>query len=157
MFSLVKDALKKLSGEAEPESSMSEEHALKLATALLLIEVARADFEWEEGEAVAIVARLTRSFDLSAEEAEILLNEAKSEAEERVSLYETLKVINQSCDPAAKRTILLDCWRVAYVDGVLDKQEEGLIRQIADWLYLPHKDFIRLKHQAEVAATSDGG
>ena len=136
---------------------MSPEHALHLATATLLVEVGRADFEWEESEAQGIVDRLVRFFDLSKEEASALLDDAASHSEASVSLHDTLKTLNEHCDPEAKRKILLDCWRVAYMDGVLDKQEEGLIRQIADWLYLPHKDFIQMKHKAETLEGFNGG
>jgi uncharacterized tellurite resistance protein B-like protein len=38
---------------------------------------------------------------------------------------------------------------VALSDQRLDKYEEHQIRQIADWLYIPHKEFIRARLEVE--------
>ncbi len=153
MLSLLKSALESLSA---PEPSEDKGHALQLATASLLVEVARADFQWEEAEVQGIVDRLARYFQLGEEESRALFDRARSESEGAISLYDTLKVINESCDEKAKAAILLDCWNVAYMDGVLDPQEEAVIRQIADWLYLPHKVFIQTKLKAEASRQADG-
>jgi uncharacterized tellurite resistance protein B-like protein len=39
-------------------------------------------------------------------------------------------------------------WRVALSDVHIDKYEEGLIRKVADLLFVPHVDFIQAKHRA---------
>lgn len=153
MFSLLKSALDSLA--ASPSQPVSEA-SLQRATAALLVEVARADFHWEPAEVEGIVDRLARYFELTEEDSRALLAEAREEAEEEVSLYDALKLINERCDEKAKTTILFDCWHVAMMDGTVDKQEEALIRQIADWLYLPHKVFIQTKVKALAAAAPDG-
>ena len=40
-------------------------------------------------------------------------------------------------------------WQVAYADGKLDPQEEAVIRQVADLIYLDHPAFIKAKLTAQ--------
>ncbi len=40
-------------------------------------------------------------------------------------------------------------WLVAYADGNLDKYEEHLIRQVAELIYVPHRDYIQCKLAAQ--------
>ena len=48
--------------------------------------------------------------------------------------------------------MIFNMWEVAYADGKIDRYEDHLIRQVADLLYLSHKDFIRSKHKARPEA-----
>ncbi len=132
-------------GEAEPTA----DEALALAAALLLIEVGRADFQWDQRELDAIVRALVAGHDLSPAEAEALLARAREQSEATVSLHPTLRLLNAQLDTAARRRILLDCWRVALADGVLDRYEEHELRKIADRLHLSHADFIQAKLRAQ--------
>ncbi len=127
----------------------AEDEALALATALLLIEVGRADFHWDQRELDAIVRALSEQHGLTTAEAEALLARARERSEAAVSLHPTLRLLNAELDTAAKRRVLLDCWRVALADGVLDRYEEHELRKIADWLHLSHADFIQAKLRAE--------
>ena len=38
-------------------------------------------------------------------------------------------------------------WKIAFIDGVLDMDEEYLVRKIADLLYVPHTAFILAKNR----------
>ncbi len=130
-------------------SKQPDDRDLKIAAALLLVEVGQADSEWQPSETTTIVNRLAELFDLSRDEAEGLLEEARQRDAEHVSLHPTLKLINAHFTSAQKQQIIIDCWRVALADGVLDHYEEHQIRRIADLLHLPHSAFIRAKLHAQ--------
>ena len=36
-------------------------------------------------------------------------------------------------------------WRVAFADGEIDRYEDGVIRRVAELIYVAHSDFIRMK------------
>ena len=38
-------------------------------------------------------------------------------------------------------------WRVALADSELDKHEDYLVRKVADLLYVPHQDLIRIRNR----------
>ena len=37
-------------------------------------------------------------------------------------------------------------WTVAFADRTLDKHEDYVVRKVADLLYVPHRDVIRIRH-----------
>jgi uncharacterized tellurite resistance protein B-like protein len=145
MRTILRDLVNKLSKGSVVEAGIDGENAVHMATALLLVEVGQADFEWDETEIKLIIERLVTRFGLSATEAGTLFDDARARSHSEVSLHPTLRAINESCDKDQKRMILEDCWRVAYADGKIDRYEEHHIRRIAELLYLPHGDFIRAK------------
>ena len=149
MHKLIQDLFGRLSGP--DKTSTPSEKDLRIAAALLLIEIGQADNEWQDSEVQTIVSRLATLFDLDRQAAEALFQEARQRDAEHVSLHPTLKIINEHFTPEQKQQVITDCWRVAFADGVLDHYEEHQIRRIAELLYLPHSKFIqaKLKAQAE--------
>ncbi len=145
MRTILRELLSKLATGVTAEPEIESENVLHMATALLLVEVGRADFEWDDSEIKLIIEQLASKFSLPVSEAEILFEDARKQSHSEVSLHPTLRAINKFCDKNQKRQILEDCWRVAYADGKIDRYEEHHIRRIAELLYLPHKDFIRAK------------
>ncbi len=127
--------------------SCSEQHTAQLAAAILLIEVSRADHEIATDEQQVIKNVLARQFDLSDIEAGKVLSYALDEHDGYTSSHPFIRLINEEMDIDAKRDLLKGLWEVAYADNDLDKYEEYHIRKIADWLYLSHADFVRIKHQ----------
>ena len=125
----------------------NEQHTAQLAAAILLIEVSRSDFEISSDEQEAISVVLIEQFTLSKNEVDKILQYALDEHAEYTSSHAFIRLINEELDTQSKLDLLKGLWTVAYVDGVLDKYEEYHIRKIADWLYLSHSDFIRIKHQ----------
>lgn len=147
MQKLISNFLKKLSA-ADNKQPISE-HDIQLATALLLLEVGQADFNWQQEEATSATKSIVELFSLSQEEAASLLQEAENRNQENISLHPVILILNEHCSIEQKRTILFNCWQLAYADNVLDRYEESNLRKIADLLYLHHADFIQTKLRAE--------
>ena len=135
--------------EPDALSSGENSHHLALATAALLFEVARSDFEQDEVEHETIVRHLEAAFDLSPEELEMVTTESEHRVEHATSLYEFTRTINDHCTPQERVQLIEAMWQVAYADGELSKYEDHLIRRTADLLYVAHTDFIRGKHRAQ--------
>jgi len=131
------------------EQNQDSEHRLRVATAALLIEIARADFHIEDQELEHIAAALKTKFQLSAEEVRELIALATQEAKQAISYYEFTSLINQGFSFEQKLKVIELMWQVAYADDYLQKYEEALIRKIADLLYIPHSDFIAAKHKVK--------
>ena len=120
----------------------------ELASAALLIEVARADFEITPEELARLIDLLATTFDMSSEDVELVTQQANDQVENAVSLHDFTRVINEHCSPEERNELVGLMWDVAAADGDLSKYEDHLIRRVADLLYVPHQEFIRLKHQA---------
>ena len=124
----------------------SAEHTIQLAAAMLLLEVSYADFDISEDEQVTIVQELIKQFSLTETEAKTILQNSIDRREDYTSAHPFIQLLNEDLDRDAKLELLAGLWRVAFTDRVLDKYEEQRIRKIADWLYLSHADFIRVKY-----------
>jgi len=123
--------------------------ALDLATAVLMVEVSKADFSQDETEIQSIRTLLLKHLSLSEEEIDTLLSSAHEEADRLVSLQHITRLMNEQLDQRAKAKVIELMWMVAYADGEKHHYEEHLLRQVSDLLYVPHEHFIRARHKAE--------
>jgi uncharacterized tellurite resistance protein B-like protein len=129
---------------AAPED---REHALRIATALLLIEVARADYADDLDEGAAIVRELQEFFTLEESEAQLLVAEARGQADRAVSLQSFTRRLVEQLTEAEKHRVVEMLWRVALADRHLDKHEDYVVRQVADLLYVSQRDLIRIRNR----------
>ena len=134
------------------ETSMLDfEHALRVATAVLLVEVTRADFRIDTAEQQRLRHLLAQQFDLDDDELDALIEQAESDADHLVSLQHITRLINEHYDHAMKLRVIEMMWQLVYADGEKDHYEEHLMRQVAELLYVSHAEFIQARHKAEVA------
>ncbi len=146
------DTLKKLFTDRAGTSARTEadeEHRLQLATAALLIETSRADRVKDEREFEIIRGAISKTFDMSDDESHALVELADQRVEDSTSYYEFTSLINRNFSAEEKLRVVELMWRVAYVDGDIDKYEEALIRRIADLIHVPHRQFIAAKLKVE--------
>lgn len=146
MLTALKEIMERaLAGSAV--SNEAREHGIELATALLLVEVARADYEEDLTEDERITALLQRHFGLSNDELQLLVEDAKSQADHAASLQSFTRELHQKLSLAEKHHIVEMLWQVAFADGHLDKHEDHLVRKIAGLLYVGQSDLIRIRNQ----------
>ena len=133
-------------------SSANREAALRLATAVLMIDVARADHVFEESEFDRVLKLVEAHFGLTPQQAAELVNTAGDAAEELVSVYEFTQLLHEHLGEEEKARIISLLWQIAFADGRLDKFEDSLVLKIGDLLYVSRGLVMRLKHDAENAA-----
>ncbi len=146
MIKLLKDLLEQALTD-QAEETADREHALALSTAALLVEIARADYREEVVENELIFELLKNHFDLSPEEAEALLNQATEEVDHAVSLQGFTRLLHDNLSEVEKLRVLEMLWQVALADEHLDRHEDHLIRRVAELLYIPHRDMIRVRNR----------
>jgi uncharacterized tellurite resistance protein B-like protein len=130
----------------------AREATLRLATAILMVDVARADHVFEESEFNRLLQLLESHFDLTPEEAAELVNVAGEKADDLVSVYEFTQILHEHLDHDEKAKIVSLLWQIAYADGRLDKYEDSLVLKISDLLYVSRGRTMRLKHDAQLNA-----
>jgi uncharacterized tellurite resistance protein B-like protein len=136
----------------DEKSPESRDAALRSATAVLMLDVARSDHVFEESEFERVLGLVEKHFGMSPEDAAELVNAADEKAEELVSLHEFTQLLHNNLDESEKARIVGLLWQVAYADGRLDKYEDSLVRKISDLLHVSRGRSMRLKHDAEQAA-----
>ena len=138
--------LKKIFGEEPlPRGVLEDREPFELATAALLLELARADFSENAAEVEAIRHLLQKRFGLTEEALDVLMLNAARRADKAVSLHEFTHRLNQELPEEDKLAIVEMLWRVSHADGRIDKHEEQLIRRIAGLLHVSDNDRVRLK------------
>ena len=127
----------------------TQRRSIRLAAAVLLVETARADFTEDITEMNKLKDLLTSSLQLSDDEVHDLVTAAKERVEESTSLFDFTRIINDHYNTEQKLELIRAMWAVAYADGNLSKNEEHLIRQVADLTYVTHSDYIHCKVTAQ--------
>lgn len=118
---------------------------LAMAGALLMLEVASADFSLDENERSVLRQRLRKYFDGRGAEMDELIEHAMEQHDQSVSLHQQVDFINDRLDATEKRELIRDLWLMAYADGELHHYEEAVIRRLAELMYVPHVAFIKTK------------
>ena len=125
------------------------EHALRVATAVLLVETMRADFAVQAAERERLRQLLSQRFGLDEDELDALMAEAEAGADKLVSIQHLTRLLNEHYDHGMKVRVVEMMWQLVYADGYKDHYEEHLIRQVAELLYVSHAEFIQARHKAE--------
>ena len=142
------DRLLKVFGiENEVAEEERGEIRIQSATAVLLVEIARADHERAGVEHEAMREALRQIFSLSIDAAEELLSRAEVAAENSTSLHEFTRVLHEELDLPEKQRIVEMLWCIAFADKALDKYEDYMIGKIAELLYVARGDVIRLRQK----------
>lgn len=134
------------------EHSERREAALRTATAVLMLDVARADHVFDDSEFTRVLDLVESHFGMAPEDAALLVNVADEKAENLTSLYEFTQLLHENLEESEKARIVAMLWQVAYADGTLDKFEDSLVLKISDLLHVSRGRVMRLKNDAEIAA-----
>ena len=135
----------------ETVTAEDREAGLRLATAILMVDVARADFVFDEIEFDRVLKLVEAHFDLTPEQAAELVNEAGAEADELVEVHRFTKLLHEHLSEEEKARVVALLWQIAYADGQLDKYEDSLVLKISDLLYVSRGKVMQLKHDAAEA------
>jgi uncharacterized tellurite resistance protein B-like protein len=130
-------------------------HAHQLASAALLFEVARADFDISASERDLIHQVVQHQFQLSDEETGQLLSLAEEETEQATCLFGFTSVVNEQFSVEEKISVMEMLWRVALADERIEKHEQHLMRKLASLLHIPHKEYVAAKFRAREAAARE--
>jgi len=131
----------------------NREDALRLATAVLMVDVARSDHIFDVNEFDEVLRLVESHFGLSPEQAASLVNAADEEAEDLVSLHDFTQLLHQNLNEEEKARIVGLLWQIAYADGRLHRYEDSLVLRISDLLHVSRGLVMRLKDDAQSAAT----
>ena len=142
----MKDIFKKWFGLDQPEEIESLD--INHAAAALMVEIMAADDEWSDLEAAEIAKLLNSELGIPTDEVDAIMQEAESSQKSANDLFQFTRVVNEHYNNEQKYQLLVQLWRVAYIDGQIDRYEEHMLRKLADLLHLAHSQFIRAKIEA---------
>jgi uncharacterized tellurite resistance protein B-like protein len=125
----------------------SSEEKLQLATVVLFLEMMHMDDKVEPKEQEIILSLIHQNFLLTVEQTTALLALAEQQRIQATDYFQFTSLINKEYSLEQKIGLIEALWKIAFVDGALDMDEEYLVRKIADLLYVPHTAFILAKNR----------
>ena len=149
MLQTLKDLFDTFTASAGNSSPREREHALQLATAVLLVEVMRADPDIRPAEKMAVLATLRTRFSLADDELARLVELAEQTAQTAYDYHRFTTSLNENFTHAQKIQVIENMWQVAYADAHLDAHENHLISKIAGLLHVTHGEYIAAKLRAK--------
>ncbi|EGW21452.1 TerB family tellurite resistance protein [Methylobacter tundripaludum] len=127
------------------------EEKLQLATVVLFLEMMYMDDKVDPKEQEVILSLVHQNFSLTAEQATSLIELAEQQRKQATDYFQFTSLINKEYSLEQKVRLIESLWKIAFIDGVLDMNEEYLVRKIADLLHVPHTAFIMAKNRLEPA------
>ncbi len=150
MFDYLKNILQKennqqISMEKNEIVDESNDKKIQVATAAVLVEMAKADGDFSEDERYHIIKTLQNTFNLDEVCVKELINLSEKKLEKGLGIYEFTSIINNNFSKSEKLELIEDLWKIIYTDDKLDKYEDRLVKLIGAMLNVDHKDIINAK------------
>lgn len=123
--------------------------SLRLAAAVLLMEVMRAEDGITPDERAAAANALRTQFGIADADIAPLLADAEHESRAAYDYFRFTNVLDEHLEQPRKIALVEAMWRVAYADLHLDAQENAVIAKVADLLHVSHDDYIAAKMRAK--------
>jgi uncharacterized tellurite resistance protein B-like protein len=108
--------------------------------AALMVQAATMDDTFDAAERTAIERLLAARFALDSDSVRRLLATAEAAAEQSNQLYSFIRTVVERLNAEERVQIVEMMWEVAYADGVLDPDEDALLRRVAGLLYVSDYD-----------------
>ena len=152
MLRTLKDLFDSFAAPAAQTVPADRQHTVQLATAVLLVEVIKADPATGPDEEAALFAALTATFGLTPDERARLVELAEATARGLYDYHRFTSTLNERFTQEQKIQVVEAMWQIAFADGHLDTHENHLISKIAGLLHVTHGEYIAAKLHAKAAA-----
>lgn len=119
------------------------------AAAALLVQAARSDDEYDDGEREMIATALARLFALSPEAATALRDEGETAAAEALDNFQFTRAIKEGVPHEERAAFLTEVWRVVLADGRRDAHENAFMRKLSGLLYVSDVESGMARRRAE--------
>ena len=134
---MLKDLLNRL---LQPAPEPLPEPDARTALSALLVRIARSDGDYAPEEIARIDNILARHFGLPAEAARALRKEAEALEAAAPDTVRFTRALKAAVPHAARLSILEAAWEVVLADGRRDREEDALMRLVADLLGINDRD-----------------
>ncbi len=150
MLRSIKHLISELIEDAAANETISEDQ-LQIASAALLVEMMLIDNTVSNAEREMITTLICSGFGLSQEQAEELMATAEQQLEQATDYFQFTSYLNKGFSMERKIQLIQYLWEVAFADGQLDDYEDYMVRKVADLLYVPHSQMIKMRNHVKKA------
>lgn len=122
---------------------------IELTAAVLAYEIARIDGEVSDEELRVLMDEIKLISKKANKDEEEILKIIEIYSSNSTSFYEFIEDINKQYSKEDKLSLISFMWKIAYADGILEVDEEKLIRRLADLIKIKDIEVLKLKDIAK--------
>ena len=122
---------------------------IELTAAVLAYEIARIDGEVSDEELSVLMEEIKSISKKANKDEKEILKIIEIYSSDSTSFYEFIEDINNNYSKDDKLSLLGFMWKIAYADGILEVDEERLIRRLADLIKIKDVEVLKLKDIAK--------
>ena len=122
---------------------------IELTAAVLAYEIARIDGEVSDEELRVLMDEIKLISKKANKDEEEILKIIEIYSSNSTSFYEFIEDINKQYSKEDKLSLISFMWKIAYADGILEVDEEKLIRRLADLIKIKDIEVLKLKNIAK--------
>ncbi len=122
---------------------------IELTAAVLAYEIARIDGEVSDEELRVLMEEIKSISKKANKDEKEILKIIEIYSSDSTSFYEFIEDINNNYSKDDKLSLLGFMWKIAYADGILEVDEERLIRRLADLIKIKNIEVLKLKDIAK--------
>lgn len=148
LWSKFKEFIEGVAGDESRAHHLPEEE-LQLAAGALLVTAGTVNGNFAPMEREKVGALLQDRFDLDADAAAKLFEEAEARERDAVDLYRFTSVLCRELDQDGRKRIVEMLWEVVLADGVVDEFEANLVWRVAELIGVSTRDRITLRKMVE--------
>jgi uncharacterized tellurite resistance protein B-like protein len=137
--------------KSERVENESSEDQPRLSRAVLLLEAANYDDDYDPRERRLIESLLAEKYDLKPQETQHLLELARQHRDHFPDAYEHIRQINTELSFDERVALMEELWMVLFADDHLDAKEDHFAKKMRTLLRLDLEDWARARQRAKVA------
>ena len=122
---------------------------LELTAAILAYEIARSDGDISDDELSLLMSEIEKISNKVGKDKEEIFKIVELYSKDSVSFHEFIEDINKNYSKEEKISLLKFLWETAYADGILDVDEERLVRRVADLIKIKDIEVLKLKNDVK--------
>lgn len=122
---------------------------LELTAAILAYEIARSDGDISDDELSLLMIEIEKISNKVGKDKEEIFKIVELYSKDSVSFHEFIEDINKNYLKEEKISLLKFLWETAYADGILDVDEERLVRRVADLIKIKDIEVLKLKNDVK--------
>ena len=122
---------------------------LELTASVLAYEIARSDGEISAEELSTLMEEIEKISEKVGKDKFEILKTVELYSKDSVSFHEFIEDINDNYTKNEKISLIDFMWRTAYADGMLDTDEERLVRRVADLINIKDVEVLKLKDKSK--------
>ncbi len=134
------DQILKFFSAPDMSSTRTQDEGPRPAIAALLVEAAKSDGIYKDGERHVVAGLLCRLFGIDETAAAQLVAEAERALAQSVQLFRFTRPIVEQVPPEQRVAIIESLWETVYADRILTADEDSLVRRVAGLLYVSDRD-----------------